>query len=120
MGDRSMAKRLLLQSVSKNRVVYACSAWAVLVVKFAYIHALMMRTQLCIVLMVIRGYRAVSGATAMILVVTVPQGLMILEKRAIHELGRGTRNRAAHAQQLREESLRVWQRMDKEDFPKYF
>lgn len=71
----------------------------------------MISTQRFIALRVIRGYRTMSRATALVLFGTVLIDLvLVLEKRAIHKLWWGARDRAACAQWLREESLKVCQR----------
>lgn len=111
-----MAKQLLLQSMTTNRLLYVAPAWVDLAVKFTCNRALMMSTQRFIALRVIRGYRTVSRATALVLSGTVLSYLvLVLEKRAIHKLRRGARDRAVCAQWLREGSLKAYQRRWKTD-----
>lgn len=67
IGDPSTAKRALLQSVASSRLLYSAPVWAIRAWQFACNRNALIRAQRLSVMCIIRSYRTVSEAAALVL-----------------------------------------------------
>lgn len=109
----SFAKRTLLQSVVSSRLLYVAPVWAERAVQFACNQEAMGRAQRLSALRVIRGYRTISGAAALVLADSLPADLLALERAELYRKATFSRDvevRSGMEKLARERSICEWQR----------
>lgn len=113
MGGPSTAKRALLQSVASSRLLYAAPVWATRTCQYVCNRVALLRAQRLSSMRIIRSYRTVSAAAALVLAGSLPADLQVADGAVLFQgsvADYGSKDERKRKDQIRERAICKWQR----------